>query len=153
MGWGGKRVGAGRKRKQPPLGASLLVHPSAPPPPPVVEAPAAPIEEFDAPDDLDPEARAIWTTQAPLAFRNGTLTRATALSFARYCRIVVLERHEARSSAVGGANHRGLLKQLNALEQQFLLAPSGKPMLVRTAAEQPQADQPVSKLARFRRPL
>ena len=128
----------------------MLQHPSAPPPPSTNAPPL--VEEFEAPDNLDHDSRAIWIQQAPLAFRNGTLTRATALSFERYCRVVVMERNESKSSAVGGANHRGLLKQLNALEQQFLLAPSGRPMLVRTAAEQPQ-DQPVSKLQRFRRPI
>jgi hypothetical protein len=41
---------------------------------------------------------------------------------------VVLERNEAKSSAVGGANHRGLLKQIQGYEMAFLLMPIGKPM-------------------------
>jgi len=90
--------------------------------------PTSPIEEFDAPNDLSVDERAIWLKQAPFAFVNRTLTRATALAFERYCKVVVLERNEAKSSGVGGANHRGLLKQINAFELQFLLAPSGKAM-------------------------
>jgi hypothetical protein len=50
------------------------------------------------------------------------------LSFERYCKVVVLERNEAKSSAMGGANHRGLLKQINSYELQFMLTPAGKPM-------------------------
>lgn len=88
----------------------------------------SPIEEFDAPDDLAADERAIWLKQAPHAFANRTLTRATAFSFERYCKVIVLERNESRSSGVGGTNHRGLLKQINELEKQFLLTPDGRPM-------------------------
>jgi hypothetical protein len=42
--------------------------------------------------------------------------------------MVVLEQAESKSSGAGGANHRGLLKQINAYELQFLLTPAGKPM-------------------------
>jgi hypothetical protein len=104
--------------------ARVLRHPSVP----TTNAPLAPIEEFDAPDDLTAEERAVWLKQAPHAFSQRTLTRATALAFERYCKIVVLERNEAKSSGVGGANHRGLLKQINAYELQFMLTPAGKPM-------------------------
>jgi hypothetical protein len=124
---GGARIGAGRKKK-PKVGADLKAqisqHPSS------VPATDLPIEEFDAPSDLSVEERAVWLKQAPHAFQNRTLTRATALSFERYCKVVVLERNEAKSSAVGGSNHRGLLKQINSYELQFLLTPAGKPMAV-----------------------
>lgn len=102
--------------------------------------PPSPIEEFDAPNDLTAEERAIWLKQAPFAFANRTLTKATALAFERYCKVVVLERNEAKSSGVGGPNHRGLLKQINAFELQFLLAPSGKAMP--TTDLQPAAADP-----------
>jgi hypothetical protein len=125
MSRGGRRIGAGRKPKS--KTAKLLQHPSVPMTPPTTNAPS-PIEEFDAPDDLTAEERHIWLKQAPFAFANRTLTRATALAFERYCKVVVLERNEAKSSGVGGANHRGLLKQINAFELQFMLAPSGKAM-------------------------
>lgn len=122
---GGKRIGAGRKPKN--RTATVLKHPSVPSVVPTTN-PASPIEEFDAPNDLSIEERAIWLKQAPFAFANRTLTKASALAFERYCKLVVLERNEAKSSGVGGANHRGLLKQINALELQFLLTPSGKAM-------------------------
>jgi hypothetical protein len=141
MPWGGKRVGAGRKPKpKPPAsdGARVLAHPSAPalPPPPTTNG-APEVEEFDAPDSLTMEERAVWLKQAPHAFRAGTLTRGTALAFERYCRIVVLEQNEAKSSGMGGSNHRGLLRQINAYELQFMLIPCGKP-LAQPAAPQAQ---------------
>lgn len=123
---GGRRIGAGRKRK-PKVGSELariLQHPSVP-----TTNQTSPIEEFDAPDDLSADERAVWLKQAPHAFANRTLTRATALAFERYCKVVVLERNEAKSSGVGAANHRGLLKQINAYELQFMLTPAGKPMV------------------------
>lgn len=122
---GGRRIGAGRKPKQ--QTAKLLQHPSTPVVPPTTNS-ASPIEEFDAPNDLTADERTIWLKQAPHAFANRTLTRASALAFERYCKVVVLERNEAKSSGVGGANHRGLLKQVNAYELQFLLVPAGKAM-------------------------
>lgn len=124
---GGRRIGAGRKPKNPT--ARLLKHPSAPIVPPSTNEPS-PVEEFDAPNDLTAEERAVWLKQAPHAFANRTLTRASAMAFERYCKVVVLERNEAKSSAVGGPNHRGLLKQVNAYELQFMLAPAGKAMPV-----------------------
>lgn len=121
-GRGGRRVGAGRKPGAKAI-ARILAHPSVP-----TTNLASPIEEFDAPDDLGMDERAVWLKQAPHAFRNRTLTRATAMAFERYCKVVILERNEAKSSGVGGANHRGLLKQINAYELQFCLIANGKPM-------------------------
>lgn len=140
---GGRRPGSGRKPK--PKGANeiarVLPHPSAPPASlvPTTNGPSV-IEEFDAPNDLSMEERQVWLAQAPHAFRNRTLTRATALSFERYCRVVAQERNEAKSSAVGGANHRGLLRQINAYELQFMLTPCGKPMVDGPAAPQLMPD-------------
>lgn len=138
---GGRRIGAGRKPK-PKVGfdlARVLRHPSMASVP--TTNPQSPIEEFDAPDALTAEERAVWLKQAPHAFAQRTLTRATALAFERYCTIVVQERNEAKSSGVGGSNHRGLLKQINAYELQFMLCPSGKPMAepVRTAQDDDDA--------------
>lgn len=135
---GGRRVGAGRKPK--PKSATVLQHPSAPVvPPPTTNYPPAPIEEFDAPDSLTHDERRIWNQQAPHAFKARTLTRATALAFERYCRVVVLECNESKSSGVGGSNHRGLLRQINAYELQFLLSPAGKP--VAEPLPMPQQDE------------
>lgn len=125
---GGNRIGAGRKprpdsRRSRQRGR-VLRHPSAP-----TTSQPTPIEQFDAPAELTADERAVWVKQAPHAVANRTLTKATALSFERYCRIVVLERHEAKSSGMAGPNHRGMLKQLNAYELQFMLIPAGKPMV------------------------
>lgn len=141
MGRGGKRVGAGRKPK-PKNGTSarVLPHPSSPVVPPSTNAPVE-VEEFDAPNDLTADERAVWLKQAPHAFRNRTLTRGTALSFERYCKVVVLERNEAKSSGMGGPNHRGLLRQINAYELQFMLTPAGKPMLDGPAVPQQDEDE------------
>lgn len=142
MGWGGRRPGSGRKPtpKFDENGARVLTHPSAP-----SNVPAT-VDEFDPPASLTPEELVVWKAQAPYAFRSGTLTRQSAMSFERYCRVVVLEQNEAKSSGVGGANHRGLLKQINAYELQFLLTPCGKPLpMAATTAQQPE-----SKLAKFR---
>jgi hypothetical protein len=130
MGRGGRRVGAGRKPKprvdgMPPF---RVVPVSVTSPVPTTN-PVSPIEEFDAPDDLTFEERAVWLKQAPHAFRNRTLTRASAMSFERYCKVVVLERNESKSSGMGGPNHRGLLKQVNAFELQFMLTAAGKAMV------------------------
>ena len=137
MARGGRRVGAGRKPKPRDGMGRILNHPSAPTVP-TTNGPIE-IEEFDAPDDLLMDERAVWLKQAPHAFKNRTLTRSTALSFERYCKVVVLERNEAKSSGVGGANHRGLLRQINAYELQFMLTPAGKPVL--EAAPVPQQDE------------
>ena len=141
---GGRRPGSGRKKKS--LLAKILAHPSVP----TTNPPIGPIvvEEFDAPDDLLAEERAVWLKQAPHAFQNGTLTRASALSFERYCKVVVLERNEAKSSGMGGANHRGLLKQVNQYELQFQLTPAGRPMPAPLGSAAPA--QPESKLSKFR---
>lgn len=120
---GGRRPGSGRKPK--PKTASVIPHPSSPIPTTNI---LPPVEEFDAPNSLTMEERQVWMQQAPHAFSARTLTRATAMAFERYCRIVVMEKNEAKSSAAGGANHRGLLKQINAYELQFLLIPCGKPI-------------------------
>jgi hypothetical protein len=126
---GGKRFGAGRKRKP----AVVIHHPSSALPsrsvisPPTTNAPSL-VEEFDAPDSLSQEERQVWLQQAPHAFLSRTLTRASALSFERYCRVVVLEKHEAQSSGVGGPNHRGLLREIRSYETQFMLIPVGRPM-------------------------
>lgn len=133
---GGKRIGAGRKPKS--KTAKLLQHPSAPTPP--TTNPITPVEEFDAPDSLSMDARHVWMQQAPHAFVNRTLVPASAMAFERYCEVVVLERNERKSSGVGGANHRGLLKELRALEERFILAPLGKAMPVPDRAPGAPAD-------------
>jgi hypothetical protein len=142
---GGRRPGAGRKPKTPL--AKILALPSVPVSPTLPPA----VEEFDAPDTLTREERVVWLHQAPFAFRMGTLTRATALAFERYCRMVVQETVEAKSSAVNGPGHRGLRRDINMLELQFVLTPCGKPMPdLQAAGGKSTASEAGGKLARFR---
>lgn len=118
---GGPRPGAGRKPKLPKMPGQVIAHPSSravPEPPPV--------ETFEAPEELSVAERDVWIRQAPHAFKARTLTKATALAFERYCRVVVLEQNEAKGSGVGGPNHRGLLKQICIYEGQFMLTANGR---------------------------
>lgn len=140
MGWGGKRRGAGAKKK-----ARVLAHPSVPP----TTNGDSPVEEFDAPDDLLKEERDVWLKQAPHAFANRTLTKQSALSFERYCKLVVSERSLARTAA-GSADHRGLVKLVNDLEKQFSLVPDAKGAPLAPVVPV-QDEKPASKLDRFRR--
>lgn len=127
----------------------IIRHPSSPPADPSARRRIAPpttngdspIEEFDAPDSLTKDERDVWLKQAPHAFKARTLTPATAMAFERYCRVVVLESAEAKSSGMGGSNHRGLLKQINSYELQFCLVPSGKPLAAPAAPAGAPVDQ------------
>lgn len=130
-GSGGRRLGSGRPKKSDSERfvdgnaghrGRVLAHPSAPP------AAPPPVDEFDAPDTLTMEERMVWLRQAPHAFANRTLTKSSAMAFERYCRLVVEEGVEAKSSGHGGSNHRGMVKTLNAYELQFQLTPACKPM-------------------------
>ncbi|HVQ14383.1 MAG TPA: hypothetical protein VMS40_12365 [Vicinamibacterales bacterium] len=129
---GGRRPGAGRKPKtaferavtgDPGHRGHVLPHPSSPPVVPTV----APVEEFDAPNDLTMAERHVWLELAPFAFANRTLTSATSLSFRLLCRNVVLERALAADPKMqGGANHRGLIQRVDAELLRFNLSPCGK---------------------------
>jgi hypothetical protein len=148
---GGRRPGAGRKKKSdlertitgdPGHRAKVLAHPSAP----IV----APVEEFDAPNDLTTDERLVWLGLAPFAFANRTLTKATALGFRLLCRNVVLERAIAADvEQRGGANHRGMIQRVDAELLRFNLAPCGKPMY-EAQSEQPAANPLAQFLARKR---
>jgi len=149
-GHGGRRVGAGRKPKSslehaltgdPGHRGRVLPHPSAVPVPGV-----APIDEFDAPDDLTSEERNVWLELAPFAFKNRTLTRATSYTFRLLCRNIVAERALRESVLTrNAADHRGLMREINTRLLQFQLAPCGKAILTADAEEA----TPVSKLDRF----
>lgn len=112
-----------------------------------------PTEPVAMPEDLTTEQRQVWERQAPHALRQGTLTPSKAFAFARYCRIAVLEANEAKSSAVGGPNHRGLLKLVNELELQFQLTANGDSVAEPTPVPQAPAAEDgtvVNRLAKFR---
>lgn len=151
---GGRRPGSGRKPKPAALraidgGAAHRVEAYRPVSvvPPSTNSDQAPaVDEFQAPDSLGPDERKVWLRQSPFAFKARTLTPATALSFERYCRMVVLEAAMAVDvEAAGGSNHRGILQRINALELQFMLTPCGKALI--DAADQPAA--PANPLDRF----
>src|SRR4051812_42083740 len=105
---GGRRPGAGRKPKpahlraidggaghRPVLTGVPTTNPSTA---------IAQIEEFDAPDSLPADARAVWLLLAPHAFKARTLVRRTAYQFELLCRNIVLERRYADSVMdAGGA--------------------------------------------------
>ncbi len=146
---GGRRIGSGRKpdpnsvrsRRRRQQSGLVLLHSSA-----SRHVPAAPLEpppQLEIPASLSAEAQKVWQRQAPFALANRTLSATSAVAFERYCELVVLEMRESKSSGVGGPNHRGLLRQINALELQFMLTPAGRPLTSTTdgaATGKPSAD-------------
>lgn len=148
---GGARAGAGRKPKSaaekaltgnPGHRGRVLVHPAFG----GADVPMlAPVDEFDAPNDLSVDERMVWLQLAPFAFRRRTLTKATTLAFCLLCRNVVLERRYAGSMTdAGGSNHRGMIQRIDAELTAFDLRPMGKPIL--DAVDVP-ADKPAQKTA------
>lgn len=135
MGWGGKRPGAGRKRKSKPVSQSgparVLAHPSIP---------RADLGPIVPPTWLWEHELAIWAIQAPHAIANGTLTQAQAESFGLYCKVKALE----LVNRDGDSQHMAQIRAVNTFELQFQLTAAGKPVVVAEPAA------PVSKLSRFR---
>jgi hypothetical protein len=143
-GSGGHRVGAGRKPKSKYLrsidgGAS---HRSGKAPD---ASSPAPIDEFDAPDDLTMDERRVWLRLAPQAFKNRTLTVGTALAFEMLCRNIVTERALGLSDEKAGADHRGIIQRVDNGLTAFGLRPLGKAIY---QAEEESA-KPVNPLSRF----
>lgn len=119
----------------------LLTHPSAP----VEPVESAPVEEFDAPNDLTMEERHVWMELAPHAFKNGTLVPASSMSFRLLCRNVVREHKYGESlTDCGSANHRGLIQRVEGGLDAFQLRPQGR----RMASAEPVA-KPANPLDRF----
>lgn len=149
-GHGGARVGAGRKPKSdaeraitgnPGRRGRLLEHPSAGQVPQL-----APVDEFDAPDELTTDERNVWLKFAPMAFANGTLTRASAHGFVLLCQNVVLERAYRKSVAeCGRTEHREAEKRVKGWMREYSLLPNGRRMFDGRAA----VSAPVNKLDRF----
>lgn len=145
---GGARTGAGRKPKtaveravtgDPGHRGRLLTHPGAGTVPTV-----APVDEFDAPDDLTLDERRVWLELAPHAFAARTLTAGTSRSFRMLCRNVVLTERLAGSNDAGGANHRGMQQRVDAELAAFSLRPFGKAIY----ADEPKA-APANPLEKF----
>ena len=141
LGSGGRRPGAGRKPKcaearaldgHASHSAKVVPHPSAALGPSKTTGPS---KRFRPPKDFTPDARAVWAELAPHAFENGTLTKATALSFRLLCWNIVLERRYAGSvNDAGTANHRGMIQRIDAELLRFNLSPCGKAIAKPTAA-------------------
>lgn len=142
IGSGGRRPGSGRKRADTNLRSIQGGRARTPPVVPPTTNPISPVEEFDAPDDLEHDERAVWLKLAPHAFKARTLTRATALSFEMLCRNYVLMRSVGKSDP-GGSPHRGLIQRVDAELLRFNLSPCGKAMY----EAEPQA--PANPLSKF----
>jgi hypothetical protein len=89
-GHGGRRPGAGRKRKADVLRFTAAVGSHHRQPAPNPEAMVADLEHFDPPADLPEDVCKVWLMLAPLAFKRRTLTRTTEFSFERLCQNLVL---------------------------------------------------------------
>ncbi len=138
---GGRRPGSGRKPKSAEMReldgnaghrpARVLNHPSGASAQgsglPAV-APA-PVEAFDAPNDLTTEERNVWLELAPHAFAARTLTKGTAEAFKLLCRNVLLEK-EMRVSVLdrGRPAHQGMIHKVETAMLRFNLSPCGKAM-------------------------
>ena len=149
---GGKRAGAGRKPKSERdrfldgnagHRPKVVAHPSSVPTDPA----PAPIDEFDAPNDLTTDERNVWLQLAPHAFAARTLTKGTELAFKMLCRNVLLEK-EMRASVLdrGRSAHQGLIAKVDAELLRFSLSPCGKPMAEAAKREAPK--NPLEKYLR-----
>lgn len=141
MGWGGARVGAGKKPKpKAALRSPFEVFKGA--------APASDNACLEPPEDLTEEQKAFWRTNAPLAIERRTLTPETIPAFRLLCEL------DARRAFVGRKIDAGdvgglrifaqLAKQVEGLMARFCLAPFGKPV---DGVKKKPAANPWSKLA------
>jgi len=138
-GWGGARVGAGKKPKSL---AEKTLHGTASIKEQRESKPIV-IRGMDVPEDLTPEECAIWRRLAPYALEARTLTKATAEAFADLCRNRALMLRFAKSGAeAGGPNHRGLLQRVQSQMKDFSLSPFGKPII----GEAPKVEDPFAEL-------
>lgn len=130
IGWGGARVGAGRKKK--PVHLKVLHGTATRSERKRVTSPA-PVEPVPVPEDLTGEERKAWLRLAPHAVKAGTLTPATEYQFVLLCRNVVLERQMAGDAKLrAGTHHRGIIQRIDAELARFCLSPMGKPLVEAT---------------------
>jgi hypothetical protein len=127
MGWGGSRVGAGKKPKPKPFAIVARSEASA----------AATGDDADLlvpPADLSEDQHAFWRTHAPLAVERATLTPATVPAFRLLCELhakKVMVGTMVDKGALGGLRvFLQLAKQVETLMARFCLAPFGKPVKV-----------------------
>jgi hypothetical protein len=124
-GWGGARVGAGKKPQPKPV--SVIPGRFATPP---VNVPDSDADLLVPPDDLPEDQRECWRLYAPLAIERQTLTQATVPAFRLLCEL------HAKKTMVSGMVDKGALgglrvfmqlaKQVENLMGRFCLAPFGK---------------------------
>jgi hypothetical protein len=131
MGWGGARVGAGKKPKRKPETAvspfAVFAGKKTDPPSMVTDSPLA-----EPPADLPAVEQSFWRIYAPLAIGQGTLIPAHVGSFRLLCEL------HAKKAIVGAMVDKGALgglrvfmqlsKQVEGLMARFCLAPFGKPV-------------------------
>ena len=124
MGWGGARVGAGKKPRN-PFGIVNGGKTETPVVDPEVQSLAIP------PADLTPEQQEFWRVCAPLALERRTLIESTAPAFRLLCELhakKVMVGTMVDKGALGGLRvYLQLSKQVEALMARFCLAPFGKP--------------------------
>lgn len=135
MGWGGARVGAGKKPgsgKTRSARSELAVFPGGKVDPALA----------DPPRDLPANQQPFWREWAPMAIEKRTLTAQTVPSFRLLCELEVRRRaigtqidKEPEPSPMGLRVFAQYAKQVEALMARFCLAPFGKP----AAPEKPKA--------------
>lgn len=139
-GSGGRRPGAGRKKKPAHL---RLIDGGADHRPRLGSAEAAPLRPESCPEPpcaLPAAELAVWQQWAPLAHRERTLTASTVWAFAALCEMEV-DRRQTRAKYAGAQRpllqvseselsarreHRALLKEVRMSMKDFKIAPFGK---------------------------
>lgn len=156
MGWGGARVGAGRK---PGTKRAVLLGMDGsrlerPPTPEVTSVPDASLAQ--PPKRISAAQRRVWRDLAPFALAQRTLTAATAPGFAQVCKLMALQdRLERRLYKLGPemeaadeilARYLKLTKDLDPLLKNFKLTAFGKPETA-AAPAQTEAANPWAQVA------
>lgn len=158
---GGRRVGAGRKPKQPRAGVVLAMDGRRQDPQDLLEVAADPVLSHPPellatpPRDLTPGQKKVWRKAAPLAIAERTLTPATVMGFrALVAQWVMTETLAARIEEAGAASDTGvdllrsyvkLAQRLDASLARFKLTGFGKPS--ESAPRKPAASNPWSEVA------
>lgn len=126
-GWGGARVGAGKKPRSRPFSIVGGKDEQKPPTPP-----QGPQDLSVPPDDLPAAQQQFWRECAPLAIERLTLTDATVPAFRLLCELhakKVLVGTMVDKGALGGMRiFLQLSKHVETLMARFCLAPFGKPL-------------------------
>lgn len=131
-GWGGSRVGAGRKPKDKrPASPFAVVHGARSLESALnVDGDPSRGALADPPSDLPVELQDFWRSHAPLAIERKTLHKATVPAFKLLCELYakkVLVNAMVDKGALGGLRvYMQLCKQVEGLMARFRLAPFGK---------------------------